>query len=143
MACLIGATLSSFGMIVQKVAHKSAMSSHPRRAYFLQPKWIAGFAFYCAGDFMLFMTLWYLPQAVVAVLGTWTLVANFGFAAVLLNEAIDTGSISATGLIIMGTSTALSAYRAGSDHYTVSELHKFLNQSPFKMFVVLIVALLI
>ena len=142
LACLVGAMLSSLGMVVQKAAHKN-MGPASSRPYFLQPKWIAGFALYCSGDFTLFMTLWYLPQAVVAVLGTWTLVANFGFAAVLLQEKIDTKSMVATVLIIVGTSTALSAYRAGSNQYTVSELQTFVNQSPFEMFVVLIIALLV
>jgi len=139
--CLFGAMLSSLGMVVQKVAHKEAASS-PHQPYFLQPKWFLGFIVYCCGDFTLFLALWYLPQAVVAVLGTWTLVANFGFAACLLGEKLHFTNISATALIIVGTTLALSAYKSGSDAYTTAQLLRFLGKRPFQMFVAFIVVLL-
>lgn len=141
LACLLGAMLSSLGMVLQKVAH---MQTNGRRdAYYMNPKWFAGFAVYSMGDFILFLTLWYLPQAIVAVLGTWTLVANFGFAACLLQEKLDAGDLIATYLILLGTSIAVYSYKSREAEYSVPELVRLLTTRSVHIFVVVIVVLLV
>ena len=138
LLCLTGAMLSSLGMILQKIAHKD--TQYP---YYTNPKWYSGFVVYSTGDFVLFLTLWYLPQAVVAVLGTWTLVANLFFAVFLLDEKIGRRDLLATVLIFSGTSIAVYSYRSDGSQYTASQLWSFLHEASFQGFVMFIIILLI
>ena len=140
LLCLTGAMLSSLGMILQKIAHKDAEHA---RSYYTNPKWYAGFFVYCSGDFVLFLTLWYLPQAIVAVLGTWTLVANIFFAVFLLDEKLGRRDLIATALIFSGTTIAVYSYRSDESQYTASQLWTFLQEESFQGFVLFIIILLI
>lgn len=148
--CLTGAMLSSLGMVLQKNAHKEMerdVESFDKKKkkiyYYTNSKWFVGFFVYSCGDFVLFLTLWYLPQAVVAVLGTWTLVANLFFASALLNEKIVSRDLIATALIFIGTTIAVCSYHSESSQYTSQQLWMFLQEKSFQGFVLFIIILLV
>ena len=109
------------------------MSQGCKASYYTNPKWYAGFFVYCSGDFVLFLTLWYLPQAIVAVLGTWTLVANIFFAVFLLDEKLGRRDLIATALIFSGTTIAVYSYRSDESQYTASQLWTFLQEESFRV----------
>jgi len=94
--------------------------------YTKEPFWILGMVCVCVGSLLDFTALAFVDQAVVAPLGSLTLVSNVFFAPLLLKEKVTRQQLYYTFLIVAGSIIAVAfAPREGGTPETVAMFENF------------------
>ena len=90
------------------VSGSSTAPAKPQGHYTKQPVWVLGLVCVIAGSLLDFTALAFVDQAVVAPLGSLTLVSNVFFAPLLLKEKVNRKQILCTCLIVAGSCLAVA-----------------------------------
>lgn len=108
--CLIGATITALGLVLQKYSHVYNEDHGEDLVYYKQWRWIVGFCCFMGGQIINVVAMAFAPQVMLSCIGSWSLVCNSIFAHTLLGEDLtrrDTACIFAmicgAVLVIMGT----------------------------------------
>lgn len=100
----------------------------PQGHYTKQPVWILGLVCVILGSILDFAALAFVDQAVVAPLGSLTLVSNVFFAPLLLGEKVNRKQLYCTALIISGSCLAVAfAPHSDSTLKTDEMFHEFIR----------------
>jgi len=106
-----GRRRSSINVTEANAASAAAAAGTPAAAgghYTRQPMWVAGIVCVILGSLFDFAALAFVDQAVVAPLGSLTLVSNVFFAPLLLKEKVNRKQLYCTALIIAGSILAVA-----------------------------------
>jgi len=115
VATLIGATLTVFGLMLQKAAHsveddglgsannvaveKAPATSVP---YCCRLKWLAGLGVWLLGNSLCWVASGLAPQSLLACFNCWNVVVVFVLAPLRFGEAIAQGGVVSACLLVLG-----------------------------------------
>ncbi|ETV81337.1 hypothetical protein H257_05884 [Aphanomyces astaci] len=102
--CLIGSTISNFGLNIQKYSFmlQQHLPDHERKPYNTQWRWWLGFAGVGIGSVADFAALSFAAQSIIMPIGAFTLVCNIFFAHYWLKEKLTRNDLIGTVLICIG-----------------------------------------
>lgn len=139
LATLLGATLTTVGLLLQKRSHlihtpevapryssslQGAAGDHEARtangsrgsswAYWMRGPWIIGLGFWLLGNVVCWLGLGMAPQSIVSVMDCWNIVVALAIAPWCFGEPVSRLTFWASGLLITGT---LWVIAFGPRHY--------------------------
>lgn len=119
----LGGFVSSFGLVMQKYAHKINQGKpDAEKSTF---KVILGFACYICGTLIVVSSMPFAPQSVIAALTSVNLVGNAVFAPCLLHEKITKLDVIGTCFVVAGIVLVVVFGQKCSLAYTAEELVQF------------------
>lgn len=139
LACL-ASLISNIGLNLQKLLHiKNAhKTDEEKKQYYKHSLWWLGLGLVIAGSVADFAALFFAPQAVIAPLGSLTLVSNTVFAPILLKEKIGLRDIIGTGMIVIGAAVAVSFGPHQDVIYDTTDLFRFFIRPFFIIYTVMV-----
>ncbi|ETV95553.1 hypothetical protein H310_10995 [Aphanomyces invadans] len=102
--CLVGSTVSNFGLNIQKYSFmlQQHLPDHERKPYNTQWRWWLGFFGVGLGSVADFAALSFAAQSIIMPIGAFTLVCNIFFAHYWLKEKLTRNDLIGTILICIG-----------------------------------------
>jgi uncharacterized membrane protein len=119
----LGGFVSSFGLVMQKLAHKVNEGLPPEEKSTF--KVILGFACYISGTLIVVSSMPFAPQSIIAALTSVNLVGNAVFAPCLLKEKITKIDIVGTLFVVLGIVLVVIFGQKCSLSYTAEQLVDF------------------
>ncbi|OQR93792.1 pre-mRNA cleavage complex II protein Clp1 [Thraustotheca clavata] len=122
--CLIGTTLSNFGLNIQKFSFtiEQHLPEADRRPYTSIWQWWVGLSCVIIGSIGDFAALSFAAQSVIMPVGSFTLVANIFFAHFWLKERLTWNDLHGTIFIVCGAVIVCIFGAHESTNYTLDEL---------------------
>ena len=128
---LTAAVVNSVGTLVQKLAHNDeARAGRPGGSYLASRRWWLGFGLITASEVAMGSSYGFAPAAVVAPMGSTTVVASTALAVGVLDERLDWRLLLACVLIVAGTVLLAASTPAASLTLSDRELARALLASP-------------
>jgi magnesium transporter len=142
---VLAAFISNFGLNLQKLAHLELAYDDPlkrtgeknpekRQSYLLNPRWMTGLALTVLGSIADFAALAFAAQSLVAILGSFTLVANILLAPLMLNEKVSKTDVRAVMMIVIGCMIAVSFGQHESKVHTLDNLLYMFGRVPMILY---------
>lgn len=102
---LLGTTLSSSGLLLQKYSHQRAPDAPDNDAsnlYFFSLTWLLGLVVFVTGQLFCFLGLALGPQIMLSCLNVWSMIVTFLIAPVVFKEEVNITKIGTAALIMVG-----------------------------------------
>jgi len=121
---LVGSTLTSLGLVLQKYSHERNMRKESASVkYYLQKWWVAGFSIWIFAQVVNLAAMGLAPQTVLSCFGSWTIICNILIARVVLGERVGCAEVMAmvgllfgSGLVLVGAPHEMAPHVSGDIH---------------------------
>ena len=145
VASIIGSVFSNLGVNIQKHAalENAKLSESTRVHHCFQPIWITGFVLVIIGALADFGALSLAAQSIVAPIGSFTLVANIGFASCWLGEQLGWKDVLGTGMVIVGSVLSVAFGNHDDTSYTMEQIKEYWALPAFLGFLGVVAFLLL